>query len=331
MNGFSPAALCIAMALLLTNVRSLQAADTAPDALTATERALQALGEIDGSLLMRRFYASFTAELLRYMVAAGGTFVVFYVWRNRRLRALKIQTAYPGAKDIRREVFYSLSSLAVFAGIGVLTLVFYRIGWTHPYRDIGLHGRYYFCFSVVALILTHDAWFYWTHRLMHWKPIFRHVHRVHHLSRNPTPWAAFAFHPLEALIQAGIFPIMVLMMPLHPLAVLIWLLYMTGMNVLGHCGFELLPRGFTRHRLFRWHNTSTHHDMHHRFLRCNYGLYYNLWDRLLGTNHRRYDDEFEQVKSRARELVAGPQQPLANPAAVVVHEARPQDVETVAG
>jgi sterol desaturase/sphingolipid hydroxylase (fatty acid hydroxylase superfamily) len=329
MNGISIKTLCMVMTVLLISSSPLHANDGVSPAKGAVTQ--QALTKIDGSLLMRRFYASFSAELIRYLVAAGGTFVVFYVWRNRRLRALKIQPTYPAAKDIRREVLYSVSSLAVFSSVGVLTLVFYRLGWTRSYHAIAIHGWYYFCFSAVALILLHDAWFYWTHRFMHWKPIFRHVHRVHHLSRNPTPWAAFAFHPIEAVIQAGIFPILVLVMPLHPLAVLIWLLYMTGMNVLGHCGFELLPSGFTRHALFRWHNTSTHHDMHHRFVQCNYGLYYNFWDRLLGTNHQCYDEEFERVKSRAREIVAESQQALAEPAASMTHNSIPQDVETIVG
>ena len=39
--------------------------------------------------------------------------------------------------------------------------------------------------------------------------------------------------------------------------------------------------------------------MHHRFVRCNYGLYYNVWDRLMGTNHERYEDEFDRVKASA--------------------------------
>ena len=154
-------------------------------------------------------------------------------------------------------------------------------------------------FSTALLIFTHDAYFYWTHRLMHWKPLFPVVHRIHHLSHTPTPWAAFAFHPIEAVIQAGIFPLFILVVPVHPLAALVWLLYMTVMNVLGHCGFEILPRGFTRHPLSRWHNTSVHHDMHHHHVHCNFGLYYNVWDRLLGTNHARYDEEFERVKAQA--------------------------------
>lgn len=254
---------------------------------------------LDFSFMAKIFAADYIGHLLRYLIVAGGAFIVFYLWRNRRLRALKIQQKYPAASDIRREVLYSLVSLAIFAGVGVLSFVMFRLGWSRLYLDPKSHTWGYTVFSLVALILAHDTWFYWTHRLMHWKPIFPYVHLVHHKSHTPTPWASFAFHPLEAVVEAAIFPVVTLFLPVHPLVALLWLLYMTGMNVLGHCGFEILPRGFTRHALFRWHNTTTHHDMHHRFVHCNYGLYYNIWDRLMGTNHSRYEDEFDAVKARA--------------------------------
>ncbi len=245
------------------------------------------------------FSAEFGAHLVRYALIAGVAFLLFYVWRNRRLRALKIQEKYAARSEMRREVLYSLISLAIFSLVGVLVFLMYRAGWSKFYLDIGRHGWGYLVFSTVLLIFAHDAYFYWTHRLMHWKPLFPIVHRIHHLSHTPTPWAAFAFHPVEAVVQAGIFPLFVLVVPVHPLAALVWLFYMTVMNVLGHCGFEILPRGFTRHPLSRWHNTAVHHDMHHHHIHCNYGLYYNLWDRLVGTNHARYDEEFERVKARA--------------------------------
>ncbi|MGL4598343.1 MAG: sterol desaturase family protein, partial [Bacteroidia bacterium] len=62
-----------------------------------------------------------------------------------------------------------------------------------------------------------------------------------------------------------------------------------------HLGYELFPRKFVRHGLFKWSNTSTHHNMHHRLVKCNYGLYFNFWDRILGTNHADYEKHFEEV------------------------------------
>jgi sterol desaturase/sphingolipid hydroxylase (fatty acid hydroxylase superfamily) len=44
---------------------------------------------------------------------------------------------------------------------------------------VALQGAY-MLLTVVALDYLHDAWFYWTHRLLHWKPLYRHVHHLHH-------------------------------------------------------------------------------------------------------------------------------------------------------
>ncbi len=38
-----------------------------------------------------------------------------------------------------------------------------------------------YCVLVVGVLdALHDAWFYWTHRLLHWGPLYKHVHYIHH-------------------------------------------------------------------------------------------------------------------------------------------------------
>ena len=69
-------------------------------------------------------------------------------------------------------------------------------------------------------------------------------------------------------------------------------------NVAGHSGYEFHPRWFVKSWLGRIMNTPTNHVMHHEKLRGNYGLYFNLWDRLMGTNHKDYEKRFEEVVTR---------------------------------
>lgn len=38
----------------------------------------------------------------------------------------------------------------------------------------------YILVVVILLDYLHDTWFYLTHRLLHWKPLYRHVHYIHH-------------------------------------------------------------------------------------------------------------------------------------------------------
>ena len=54
-----------------------------------------------------------------------------------------------------------------------------NVGATSLDPRFSLQGGY-MVLTVVALDYLHDAWFYWTHRLLHWKPLYRHVHHLHH-------------------------------------------------------------------------------------------------------------------------------------------------------
>ncbi len=246
------------------------------------------------------FMQDFSAETMRYFLFAGITFLVFYVLGRKIFVRFKIQQKFPATKHMWRELRYSLLSLVIFALNGVFVFACYRHGYTRMYMDIHAHSWAYFVFSVLVFIVAHDFYFYWTHRFMHWKKIYPYVHKIHHLSHDPTPWAAYAFHPFEAVIQAAIFPILVFIVPVHPLAILAWGLYQAGLNVMGHSGFELFPSGFTSGTITKWHNTSTHHNMHHKYATSNYGLYFNFWDRMMGTNHTNYTETFEAVKTQAK-------------------------------
>jgi len=46
--------------------------------------------------------------------------------------------------------------------------------------------------SFVASTVLFDTWFYWFHRLIHSKPLYRRVHRWYHLCITPTVWVLLA-------------------------------------------------------------------------------------------------------------------------------------------
>jgi Delta7-sterol 5-desaturase len=248
--------------------------------------------------LVEHFAKSLMVHSLRYSLLAGGLFLIFFVWKRRQWFYKKIQLRTPQKSKIRHEILWSASSILIFTTIGSITHYLFLNGYTELYTDINERGWGYLALTTLGLILWHDFYFYWTHRAMHHKAIFPYVHKVHHISNDPTPWAAFSFHPLEAIVQAGFIHIAIFTVALHPVALLIMALYQMTLNVFGHLGFEVLPKGFATGKLTKWHNTSTHHNMHHSKVNCNYGLYFNVWDRLMGTNHKDYEKTFDEVKAR---------------------------------
>lgn len=237
----------------------------------------------------------------RYFAFAGATYLLFYVWKRRKWLRFKIQQKFPKKSAIRTEMLYSASTALIFS-VTIYIFLFSPVkDHTRLYFNIHEHSVVWFVASVFIYVIVHDTYFYWTHRLMHWKLLFPYVHHIHHKSHNPTPLAAFSFHPFEALIAVGILPLMVMSIPLHPVAAGLAGLYVAIINVIGHLGYELFPERLSRTRFFRLFNTSTHHNMHHHYGKGNYGLFFNLWDRFMGTNHKQYEEEFVIVTRRARE------------------------------
>lgn len=238
-------------------------------------------------------------EFIRYFMAAGVIWLFFYVVRRRQWLPRKIIAKPPAWKDIRRELLLSALTSLIYAVVGLLTMFAIRQGWTQYYSRIGQYGWAWFGCSVVLTIFLHDAYFYWTHRMMHHPRLYPIMHKAHHRSVNPTPWAAYAFDPLEAVIQAAIFPLAVFLYPISPFAFLLFMVWQIGFNVIGHAGFEIYPHWLLKSWLGKFINTPTNHTMHHQYFRGNYGLYFNLWDRIMGTNHPDYEARFAAVTAKA--------------------------------
>eukprot|EP01136_Pigoraptor_vietnamica_P024712 Opistho-1_new@77980 len=241
----------------------------------------------------------------RYFMIAGLAFLLFYVlWRNRFLYK-KIQARFPKNQDFLREMFYSFLTICIFSFVSVVL-------FSHPtvvphttrYLQIAEYGWAYYFLVYPLMFLMHDTYFYFSHRLMHHKALFKWFHLVHHKSTNPSPWAAYAFHPLEAVVEVGIVVIFLFTIPIHKSHLLIFFLMMIIYNVYGHLGYELYPKGFSKSTVGRWINTSVNHNQHHQYFTGNYGLYFLFWDRVFGTVREDYDAKYEEVKMRQQTVIA---------------------------
>jgi len=241
-----------------------------------------------------------SVEFFRYTVAAGLLWVFFYMIRRRHWLHRKIIDRLPNGRDVRRELALSALTSFIYGVVGLLTVLAIRQGWTQYYSGMEKYGWAWFWLSVVITIFLHDAYFYWTHRIMHHPRLFPLMHKAHHRSTNPTPWAAYAFDPLEAFVQAAVFPLVVFLYPICAQAFLLFMLWQLSFNVVGHAGFEIYPSWLLKSWLGKIFNTPTNHTMHHQYFRGNYGLYFNIWDRMMGTNHPDYEQRFHTVTTRRK-------------------------------
>ncbi len=227
---------------------------------------------------------SFVAGVVQYLARSAGLYWLFYVRNRDKWGSAKLQRAWPDRAQLALEIRWSLASCGVYA---VMTVALYYAalrGWTRIYLNFSDYGWGWFLGSFAAMLALHDAYFYATHRLSHrWRWLFRRVHRIHHQTSNPTPFADIMFHPVDAVIHAGFVPLFLFGLPLHPLAFGLFMTLVTAVNAVGHIGYELFPEAWRGHWFWRHVARAEAHNAHHAHVQCNYGLYFTFWDRLLGT------------------------------------------------
>jgi lathosterol oxidase len=250
-------------------------------------------------LIGPRLVHSVEIELVRYLFGAAGVALLYWL-AQRWIVFRRIQRRSASFADRRREFFQSVQTICVFAIVNLLSFALVKSGIIHIERgapNLGLLAA-----QVVGMALLHDGWFYWMHRALHHKALFRRAHATHHLSRTPTSWAAYSFAPIEAVAESIYIPFMLIVIsmvtPIYGLAIFIFLGHQIIRNAIGHSGYELAWSGFTRSPLTGWLTTTTHHDLHHTEGRYNFGLYFTWWDRMMGTEHPKYHEKFESVAGR---------------------------------
>jgi lathosterol oxidase len=248
--------------------------------------------------IIKIFVKLFSISLIRYFVIAGTPFLIFYVFRSERLINYKIQNRRARRKDFLREILHSLQTTSVLALLAYFVLYTPLRTSTQIYAVLSINDWWYLPISVMLALIAHDTYFYWMHRLLHHPKLFRRTHLLHHKSTNPSPWASYSFGMIEAWTEGFILIVVVLIIPMHPIGILSFTILSFVINVYGHLGYEIVPQKFRNSFLFKILNTSVHHNMHHSKLKGNYGLYFRIWDKLMGTEHPDYMNEFDRIQQQ---------------------------------
>lgn len=244
-------------------------------------------------------------DLVRYLVAAAAMVAVLDLASAGWLRRRWVRIRAVADRQRLREFSLSMRTVLIFSLVGTGVWIGHRLGLHRVYSDPGQYGWPWLIASLPVLVVLHDAWFYWTHRLMHRPWAFEHAHRTHHLSVAPTPWTAYSFSAVEAVVQALYLPVVLLVVPAHHAVIFLWMAWMVLRNVMGHSGADVVPLRWLAGWWGRWLTTTLHHEMHHAYGRYNYGLYFTWWDRWCGTEHPEYRERLARFSSTAGAPPAG--------------------------
>lgn len=247
---------------------------------------------------LRLWLRELEPTLSRYAVFTVGVWLALWVVLRPVLAARKIRDAAPPARQLWTEFFFSLRSMLIFATAGVGVYFMYRAG-LYPLVELADGwGPVWFGVSVVAGLIGLDAWFYWTHRLMHDPRLFRRFHRRHHRSHNPSPFTAYSFDVGEALLLFGFVVVWPWVFPMSSGAMVWVMTYQIVTNTLLHSGYELMPARRDGRPMLDFIVTTTHHDLHHGQAGYNYAAWFTWWDRWMGTEHPEYLKRYAEVAWR---------------------------------
>jgi sterol desaturase/sphingolipid hydroxylase (fatty acid hydroxylase superfamily) len=139
--------------------------------------------------------------------------------------------------------------------------------------------------------------FYWIHRALHWPPLYRLAHALHHRNTNVGPWSGLSMHPVEHVMFFSS-ALLHLIVPAHPVHILFHMQHQALTAATSHTGFEgMLVKDRNRLAL-----GTFHHQMHHRYFECNYGNLEVPWDKWFGSFHDGTAESHMRFKERRRRM-----------------------------
>lgn len=259
------------------------------------------------AILMEQGPMIFAYDFGRYLIAATIMSITVWIMLRTRLSSRRLQARSASFADQRREFFLSMQSAGVYL-VGSCFLIWgMNEGLFHA--PVDSHGLIADLGLLALLLLLHDAYFYWAHRMMHHPRLFKAFHRAHHRSITPTPWAAYSFAISEAAVMFLFVFLWAAVIAAPGWVWFTWLNIQILCNVMGHAGVEVHPRWWLANSLTRWIATTTHHDLHHSGgFKTNYGFYFTWWDKMMGTEHPDYARRFAEVTAPAARPLAAPAQ-----------------------
>ncbi|KAH8386380.1 hypothetical protein KR093_000120 [Drosophila rubida] len=163
---------------------------------------------------------------------------------------------------------------------------------SHDIRELPSFGRVVRDF--VVLVVLEEFMFYYAHRLLHHKAIYKYVHKKHHEWTAPIAAITLYAHPVEHVV-ANLLPVGVSLSLLGSHVTVAW-----GMITLAVINSMSDHTGYS----FPWSAGSVRfHDYHHAKFNYNYGVMGWL-DKLHGTYRAPYEQKQQQKQQQKQRVAA---------------------------
>jgi lathosterol oxidase len=193
-------------------------------------------------------------------------------------------------------MFWSLTSgVAAWSLFEILYFWAAANEWTYVLTFSG-NEIWFFVWLFIYPILS-SMHFYWVHRLLHWPPLYKRFHDLHHRNLNIGPWSGLSMHPVESLLYLSAVLIH-FAVPTHPVIFLVHMFTKAMGPSFSHAGFEKV---LVKDRP-AVHAGDFHHQLHHRYFECNYGTIEIPWDKWFGSFHDGTEEGTQRAIKRRQQM-----------------------------
>ncbi|MDA9009452.1 sterol desaturase family protein [Alphaproteobacteria bacterium] len=240
----------------------------------------------------------YARNLILMTVVTTALHLYFHTWKKQGMvkkydprQLAKNNGLYNFRSQLWDNVFWTLASgVTVWTAYEVLVLWAMANGYA-PMLSWSEHPVL-FVFLLFMIPIWSSFHFYWVHRLLHWPPLYKIAHSLHHRNVNVGPWSGLSMHPIEHIIylSAALIHFVVASHPIHLFFNMQWAALAAATS---HVGFEsVVIRDKNRLNL-----GAFHHQLHHRYFECNYGNAEMPWDKWFGS----FNDGTAAGKAMTRE------------------------------
>mmetsp|Transcript_9625 Transcript_9625/g.22589 ORF Transcript_9625/g.22589 Transcript_9625/m.22589 type:complete len:366 (+) Transcript_9625:63-1160(+) len=185
----------------------------------------------------------------------------------------------PESAVIWDQIKLSQASLFIYTMLPVLDEYLVEGGYTKAYFTVDEIGGWVpHLATMIFYFACVEIGIYWMHRTLHTnKTLYKYVHMPHHKYNKPetlTPWASIAFHPLDGILQASPYLIMMPFVPCHYLTH-VFMVFFTAIwatYIHDSMDFNIDPI-----------MGSKYHTVHHTHYIYNYGQIFIFCDWFWGT------------------------------------------------
>ncbi|PKU69414.1 Methylsterol monooxygenase 2-2 [Dendrobium catenatum] len=156
--------------------------------------------------------------------------------------------------------------------------------WMGLKTSLPLPHWYVILSQVVFYFILEDFVFYWGHRVLHTKWLYKHVHSVHHEYATPFGLTSEYAHPAEILFLGFATIVGPALTGPHLFTLWLWMVLRVLETVEAHCGYHF---PWSLSNFLPIYGGAEFHDFHHRVLYTksgNYSSTFTYMDRIFGTD-----------------------------------------------